>query len=781
MKHILAVALLIVILTLIGQTASANIKTDVTIDSIGVNLTTIDLICTDPELKGQTAVTGYVVDIDDSALFDSIDITDSSTKTCDSSTLNSINISTLLSGTTYNLRLTVSTNNSGDSVDIDTFTTIGTIIVNLNESLGISDNLTTLSTFTIDLNESLGISDNLTKSATFTTSLNESLGVSDTLETSSMFTVDLNESLEVSDNLTTTSILTVNLDESLGILDTLTTTSTLVINLSESLQVSDTLTTTSTLIINLSESLGISDTFTTSSTLVVNLDESLGISDTLTFTTTSTLTVNINESLGISDSIEITHIHIGTDFEVTLIESLGFSDIYTTTHINVGNTFEVTLDESIGFIDSIGITHTSVGSTLEVTLIESIGFSDVVDMTLIQSIQSSDKMVTLTETLLISVTLTVNGIVMEPEPEPEVVKKKKGGGGNDEHKTRPTFGRDHNTFRQFVTDGFILNDHKITITDNFHTKYPMQYLEIGVKYKMEAKAYSSKGLKVVEFMFGIPEVGKSHEAQASVEVWLDGSRGNPTFLNQYLGVEINQKYNIIADVKSTMSRDVKCSESNKIMCEAVAIYITFAESPTNEIFGVKAIDKSGRWIITTFNDGIEFSGLSQNKLETAFMPYKKEGLVNMVLIDKKDNIWISPYGQNYTRNSVGSWFQLTYAEHMMSDRSCEVTKFGYARTCPEFDMQMQGQELLAIHTMNTLYPNVNRDDSFSEIDQIFAYEYPTTSQREQEQDQEMVAQNTLDTMYPNINRYESFYEIDRIFAYEYPTISQREQTLSKKG
>jgi hypothetical protein len=78
----------------------------------------------------------------------------------------------------------------------------------------------------------------------------------------------------------------------------------------------------------------------------------------------------------------------------------------------------------------------------------------------------------------------------------------------------------------------------------------------------------------------------------------------------------------------------------------------------------------------------------------------------------------------------------------MPDRSCETTSTGYAKHCPEFAMMMQGQELIAQYTIDTLYPNINRDESFAELDRVFAYEFPTTSQREQ-------TLQTLDWYYAN--------------------------------
>lgn len=468
----LIVVTLIVIL-MIGFTPSVfgNIKTDVIIDSITVNQSTIDLVCTNPELKGQTVITGYTVDLDNSAIFDSIEITDTTTKTCDGVTTNSINISSLTEDILYNLRLTVSTNNAGDSIDIDTFTT-----------------LSPPQTFEITLTDSISISDSVT---------------------------------------------------------------------------------------------------------------------------------------------------IISHFKITLTDSISITDSVSVVHTPAPQVFEITLTDSISITDSIVVVHIPAsGSPFKITLTDSISITD-------------------------SVTILLNG---EPIGEPQV--KRGGGSGDSKWKTKPTFGRDHDNLRQFVTDGFILNGEKITITDNFHTKYPLIELETGVKYKMSAKAYSTRGLKVVEFMFGIPEIGKAYEAETSIEVWLN-SENYPSINNvTYYPVDkvITQKDSIINDNVVSFYKNDECNEIDPMMCKTVVVFLSFNEAPLNKVFGIKAIDQTGRYIITTFNDGIMVDGESLNAPKKDFMAYGKLGLLEMTQTDKKSDMWVSPYGLNYTKNSSGSWIQLTYDE-----------------------------------------------------------------------------------------------------------------------
>ena len=186
-------------------------------------------------------------------------------------------------------------------------------------------------------------------------------------------------------------------------------------------------------------------------------------------------------------------------------------------------------------------------------------------------------------------------------------------------------------------------------------------LQTGIKYEMSAKAYSPRGLKIVEFMFGVPEVGKTHLAEASVAVWL-GNNNYPWQNNvTYYPAEyiIYQKDKIISDDIVTMWKEDKCNDTMVTICQTVLIFLRFNETPLHDVFGIKAIDQVGRYIITSFNEGIKIDGESFNPPKKDFMPYGRLGLIEMTQIDKKNDIWTSPYAINYTRNDVGSWFQLT--------------------------------------------------------------------------------------------------------------------------
>ena len=86
------------------------------------------------------------------------------------------------------------------------------------------------------------------------------------------------------------------------------------------------------------------------------------------------------------------------------------------------------------------------------------------------------------------------------------------------HITRPTFGLDHETNKKLVDFGFKLNEKRFSVSDNFHTPFEEQIINIGERNTFEAKVYAQKGLHVQEFLFQgsnhrlrnfIPEPGHS--------------------------------------------------------------------------------------------------------------------------------------------------------------------------------------------------------------------------------------------------------------------------------
>jgi len=299
--------------------------------------------------------------------------------------------------------------------------------------------------------------------------------------------------------------------------------------------------------------------------------------------------------------------------------------------------FEVELEESLSITDEIIAVQIQ---QFEIILTETLSLSDMI---IVIHVESTDSFVkTLTNSMSISdvIIVLVNSQQVESN-----------GGGDSDYKWRsmPTFGMDNNIlYKQIVENGLIVNERQITITDNFHMEYPMQELETGELHTLTAKAFSERGLKMVEFMFGVPEVGKHYKAEATVEIWLDHI--DPLII-------INQKANIIRDDVMALTTDVKCNQQDPTMCESITVFLMFNESPLSTVFSIQAIDLAGRNIITTLNHGIDVTGESLNPPKTDYMAQGKNGLV--LMIQQDNQLWIDPNEILYTKNSAESWIRVS--------------------------------------------------------------------------------------------------------------------------
>ena len=234
-----------------------------------------------------------------------------------------------------------------------------------------------------------------------------------------------------------------------------------------------------------------------------------------------------------------------------------------------------------------------------------------------------------------------------------------GGGSDNKHLQRPTFGLSHHTYQQLVQDGFTVNNISYTITDNWHTDFEKQIITTGEENIFSAKLYAPYELQSLEFMFGIPEVGYAHKAEAAVEVWL----------NRVLEVEeikVVQKDNLINEETVTASAEtVPCTDSDTVnYCYAVKISASFNEAPINEVFALKAMDFTRRVHTTHFNDGFAVVGESLNPPKTALVTSEQKGmgLIQLIQVDKKNDLWVDENGYQWTKNKFDTWSQITKPE-----------------------------------------------------------------------------------------------------------------------
>ncbi len=296
-----------------------------------------------------------------------------------------------------------------------------------------------------------------------------------------------------------------------------------------------------------------------------------------------------------------------------------------------------------------------------------------------------------------------------------------GGGGSNEHKTRPTFGVDHNTFTQLVDPGLVINGESFIVTDNYWTHIPMQNLTVGDVQNFTATTYAPKTLRVMEFLFGIPEVGEWDKAEASVEVYLN-------YRGEIIEVIPKNAEETIADfsVLEYSSSISKCREdSNTATCNTVSVELSFNESPVGNVLAIQAIDYKGRNNLLYFNDGLYFSGASLNPPVTMQIPseIKYKGLQVIERIDKATDTWITvdekePI-EKYQRNSLGAFIPIQWREFTPLE---DEVRMGMDRYHSEFDKIKQEQQIRAV----AIFDSELIQES---VGASFAYEFPETKER----------------------------------------------------
>jgi hypothetical protein len=225
----------------------------------------------------------------------------------------------------------------------------------------------------------------------------------------------------------------------------------------------------------------------------------------------------------------------------------------------------------------------------------------------------------------------------------------------DDPSTKPTFGLSHENSEKIVDHGFSFNNKTFSITDNFHTPFTEQSIIIGEKNLFEAKVYAEHGLKVQEFIFGIPNTGEAHLGETRIEIWYDE-------FAEVKKIITFQKSSVIDPEKIIATHEkTPCSpKSVDIICDVTKISIVFLEPLQDKIMAIKAIDAKNRYQITYLNEGFELSGTTLNPLPSILIPSntRDEGLIQITQIEKYSPFWISENDRIFERNQFGSFKEI---------------------------------------------------------------------------------------------------------------------------
>jgi len=246
------------------------------------------------------------------------------------------------------------------------------------------------------------------------------------------------------------------------------------------------------------------------------------------------------------------------------------------------------------------------------------------------------------------------------------------GGGSDasEYLSKPTFGLDHKTGVVQVEGGFTANGKVFDVTDNWWTDFEKQAILVGQINTFSAKAHADHVINIVEFMFGIPEVGFAHMAEASIEVTIDRDQ-NVT------NVQVNQNDNLIdpgSVSASAVMAQCKSGDADK-KCYFVTVSGIFNEALMNDVFALKGIDFLRHFHLTYLNEGFTIFGNSLNPATTLLIASNvkgSSGLMEVTQIDKINDMWVDKSGIEYERNSFDSFIRTTPIEVVRDDPMVKV-------------------------------------------------------------------------------------------------------------
>lgn len=226
------------------------------------------------------------------------------------------------------------------------------------------------------------------------------------------------------------------------------------------------------------------------------------------------------------------------------------------------------------------------------------------------------------------------------------VVKKSGGSSASKHLTAPTSGMDWSRTNQMVVDcGFQMNGVCFDVTDNWHTDFEEQRINVGLTNSFSVKTFAqNNGLKVQEIAFGIPEVGQYHNAEVMIEVWYDFNKSidyQKTRVVQNSGV-VNESSLVVT------TNQVSCFKDSSTQCYQTNFTIVFDEPLKDKVMAIKAIDMSRRSMSPTYlNEGIDVFGtqLTPATQLQVIGTEKYEGLITVTQTEKYSPLYIAADGR----------------------------------------------------------------------------------------------------------------------------------------
>jgi hypothetical protein len=303
-------------------------------------------------------------------------------------------------------------------------------------------------------------------------------------------------------------------------------------------------------------------------------------------------------------------------------------------------------------------------------------------------------------------------------------------GGDNAWDTRPTFGVSHETRETMMVDnGFKFNGDSYALTDNHHTPFDQQSIEIGAVNTFAATVWADKDLKVQEFLFGVPQIGLGHLAEMRVEVWFD-------YTGEIEEVRVLQDTEVIDRASLSISHQkVKCQATDiEAKCDNTSMSAVFLEPLADNVMAIKAMDFKLRDHTTYLNDGFDISGDSLNPMPTKMIPSptKGQGLIEVTQNEKYSDYWTGEDGRIFEMNSFGSFKQINYEFERFQDSGDPLTRYHSAFGGV---VNYENERALNVFDATAL---------ISHLPDSFAYDFPESHDRiTDEMIQEMIIQEHI--------------------------------------
>jgi hypothetical protein len=303
-------------------------------------------------------------------------------------------------------------------------------------------------------------------------------------------------------------------------------------------------------------------------------------------------------------------------------------------------------------------------------------------------------------------------------------------GGDNAWDTRPTFGVSHETRETMMVDnGFTFNGNSYALTDNHHTPFTEQSIELGAVNTFAATVWADKDLKVQEFLFGVPQIGLGHLAEMRVEVWFD-------YTGEIEEVKVLQNSEVIDRASLSITHQkVKCQATDiEEKCDNTSMSAVFLEPLADNVMALKAMDFKLRDHTTYLNDGFDISGNSLNPMPTKMIPSptKGQGLIEVTQNEKYSDYWTCEDGRIFEMNSFGSFKQINYEFERFQDSGDPLTRYHSA-----FGGMLNYENERALNVFNST-------TLVSELPDSFAYQFPESHDRiTDEMIQEMIIQEHI--------------------------------------